>query len=223
MTYSNNFSGDHELAQPTNPKPQADDNLDNEDSSGSEIDTTKNPEDSGFDELESMPVTPLADGPGYDSDMAESGGLETVVGMEGFERVDVASKPSADFARDPDDSELELTTAITDLLINDSVSSLPSNHEKNTKRLTGLKNNNEDLGNHSMPNPVVPQVAVSNDSEEQENVVEPRVIGRPKRRRIARNVALDSCLCGNVVLPSSNGSLMCRHSGCETQWVRTSV
>jgi len=83
--FSNNLSGDHELEQPTNPKPQADNNLDREDSSGSEIDAMKNPEDSEFDELESRPVTPLADGPGYDLAMAESGGLETVVGMEGFE------------------------------------------------------------------------------------------------------------------------------------------
>jgi hypothetical protein len=53
-------------------------------------------------------------------------------------------------------------------------------------------------------------------------------LGRSKRKRaIARQRQLDGvndsnfndCLCGSVVKPASDGTLMCKQVGCETQWV----
>jgi len=29
----------------------------------------------------------------------------------------------------------------------------------------------------------------------------------------------NNCLCGSVVIPTSDGALMCKQVGCETQWV----
>jgi hypothetical protein len=52
--------------------------------------------------------------------------------------------------------------------------------------------------------------------------------GRSKRQRVtARHNQLDEvndshfndCLCGSVVTPASDGALMCKQLGCETQWV----
>ena len=60
--------------------------------------------------------------------------------------------------------------------------------------------------------------SVSVDIEEN-----PEAFGRSKRKRIPRQAetdALNECLCGLVVKPSSQGSLLCKKKGCETQWVR---
>ena len=59
--------------------------------------------------------------------------------------------------------------------------------------------------------------SVSVDIEEN-----PEAFGRSKRKRIPRQAetdALNECLCGLVVKPSSEGSLLCKKKGCETQWV----
>ena len=60
--------------------------------------------------------------------------------------------------------------------------------------------------------------SVSLDIEEN-----PEAFGRSKRKRIPRQAetdALNECLCGLVVKPSSEGALLCKKKGCETQWVR---
>ena len=53
-------------------------------------------------------------------------------------------------------------------------------------------------------------------------------LGRSKRKQAtARQKQLDEvnnsnfndCLCGSVVIPASEGALMCKQVGCETQWV----
>lgn len=55
-----------------------------------------------------------------------------------------------------------------------------------------------------------------------------QTLGRSKRKRAAtRQKQLDGvndsnfndCLCGSVVNPDSDGALMCKQVGCETQWV----
>ena len=55
-----------------------------------------------------------------------------------------------------------------------------------------------------------------------------QTFGRSKRKRApARQNQLDevndshfnNCLCGSVVIPTSDGALMCKQVGCETQWV----
>ena len=59
--------------------------------------------------------------------------------------------------------------------------------------------------------------SVSLDIEEN-----PEAFGRSKRKRIPRQAetdALNECLCGLVVKPSSEGALLCKKKGCETQWV----
>lgn len=48
------------------------------------------------------------------------------------------------------------------------------------------------------------------------------VPGCPKCRKAPRQQdvdALNGCLCGEVLPPSSNGILKCKQAGCETQWV----
>ncbi|KAF8805028.1 hypothetical protein BYT27DRAFT_7258615 [Phlegmacium glaucopus] len=41
---------------------------------------------------------------------------------------------------------------------------------------------------------------------------------RPKRKRVARKLVLDGCLCGLVLDGRSGGVVRCNQSGCETQW-----
>ena len=49
----------------------------------------------------------------------------------------------------------------------------------------------------------------------------PEEFGWSKRKRVPRKLedALNGCLCGLVLDRSSNGVLMCKQAGCETQWV----
>ena len=50
----------------------------------------------------------------------------------------------------------------------------------------------------------------------------PEAFRRSKRKRIpwqAETDMLNECLCGLVVKLSSEGSLLCKKKGCETQWV----
>jgi len=47
--------------------------------------------------------------------------------------------------------------------------------------------------------------------------------GRSKRKIVpqqAETDALNGCLCGLVIKPSSEGAILCKKKGCETQWVR---
>ena len=63
--------------------------------------------------------------------------------------------------------------------------------------------------------------SVSLDIEEN-----PESFGRSKQKRIPRQAETDTlneCLCGLVVKPSSEGALLCKKKGCETQWVRSVV
>jgi len=52
-----------------------------------------------------------------------------------------------------------------------------------------------------------------------------QTLGRSKRKRVTTrlNEVNDShftdCLCGSVADPASDGVLMCKQVGCETQWV----
>ena len=41
-----------------------------------------------------------------------------------------------------------------------------------------------------------------------------------KNSATGRNGHVNECLCGLVVKPSSEGSLLCKKKGCKTQWVR---
>ena len=59
-----------------------------------------------------------------------------------------------------------------------------------------------------------------------------QTFGRSKRKRApARQNQLDEvndshfndCLCGSVVIPTSNGALMCKQVGCETQFLSIGV
>ena len=49
----------------------------------------------------------------------------------------------------------------------------------------------------------------------------PEEFGWSKCKRVPRKLedALNGCLCGLVLDRSSNGVLMCKQAGCETQWV----
>lgn len=49
----------------------------------------------------------------------------------------------------------------------------------------------------------------------------PSELGRPKRKRVPRQLAdaLNGCLCGSVLDGSLSGVVKCKQTGCETQWV----
>jgi len=51
----------------------------------------------------------------------------------------------------------------------------------------------------------------------------PAELGRPKRKRVPRQLAdaLNGCLCGSVLDGSLSGVVKCKQAGCETQWVST--
>jgi len=51
----------------------------------------------------------------------------------------------------------------------------------------------------------------------------PEESGRPKRKRIPRQLAdaLNGCLCGSVLNGSVIGVIKCKQAGCETRWVST--
>lgn len=42
-----------------------------------------------------------------------------------------------------------------------------------------------------------------------------------KRGHVIDKLNLNSCLCGSVVNPSTEGSVKCKQSSCEMQWVST--
>ena len=61
--------------------------------------------------------------------------------------------------------------------------------------------------------------------DEVNRVLATEELGRSKRKRIPRQLAnaLNGCLCGLVLNPSSSGALKCKQTGCETQWVSTAI
>ena len=67
-----------------------------------------------------------------------------------------------------------------------------------------------DINELGMDMPLVPDATVEMPGQ------------RPKHRKAPRQEgvdALNGCLCGEVLQPSSNGVLKCKQVGCETQWV----
>jgi len=65
----------------------------------------------------------------------------------------------------------------------------------------------------------MPDIVESDPLDIEEN---PEALGRSKRKRVpqqAETDALNGCLCGLIVKPSSEGAILCKKKGCETQWV----
>jgi len=65
----------------------------------------------------------------------------------------------------------------------------------------------------------MPDIVESDLLDIEENL---EALGRSKRKRVLRQAetdALNGCLCRLIVKPSSEGAILCKKKGCETQWV----